>query len=211
MMSSERKIDFQELMEKVNNFDFNEIDWENMGSWPVYGKIIFSAIVSISIVIGGYWFVVKPKQEMLSQAVTQEEVLKKDFEAKAFRVANLEQYKAQMLEMEQSFGALLKQLPRDTEVPGLIDDISLAAINSGLDLKLINPESYVQTEFYTELPIEVEVEGGYHELAGFVSAVASLPRIVTLHNFSISRVKSNSGNRLLMKIKAKTYKYNEEQ
>lgn len=210
-MSNERKIDLQELMEKINNFDFNEIDWENMGSWPIYGKVVFAAIIAISIIVGGYWFVVKPQQEMLSQAVVKEEALKKDFEAKAFRVANLEQYKSQMLEMEQSFGALLKQLPRDTEVPGLIDDISLAAINSGLELKLINPENYVQTEFYTELPIEVEVEGGYHELAGFVSAVASLPRIVTLHDFSISRVNASSGSRLLMKIKAKTYKYNEGQ
>ena len=210
-MSSERKIDMQELMEKINNFDINEIDWENMGSWPVYGKMVFAAIISVSILIGGYWFVVKPKQEKLSKAITKEESLKKDFETKAFRIANLEQYKSQMIEMEQSFGALLKQLPRDTEVPGLIDDISLAAINSGLDLKLIDPKKYVQTEFYTELPIEVEVEGGYHELAGFVSAVASLPRIVTLHDFSISRANANSGNRLLMKIQAKTYKYNEGQ
>ena len=210
-MSKEQKIDFQELMEKINNFDINEIDWENMGSWPLYGKIVFSVVVSVAILIAGYWFVVKPKQEQLSNAVQQESTLKKDFERKAFKVANLDQYKIQMDEMEESFGALLKQLPRDTEVPGLIDDISLAAINSGLELKLINPRDYVQTEFYTELPIDVEVEGGYHELAGFVSSVASLPRIVTLHDFSIERADSKSSNRLLMKIKAKTYKYNEDQ
>jgi len=210
-MSKEQKIDFQELMERINNFDINEIDWENMGSWPLYGKIVFAAIVSVAILVAGYWFVIKPKQEQLSSAVQQESTLKKDFERKAFKVANLDQYKTQMDEMEESFGTLLKQLPRDTEVPGLIDDISLAAINSGLELKLINPRDYVQTEFYTELPIEVEVEGGYHELASFVSSVASLPRIVTLHDFSIERAKSKSSNRLLMKIKAKTYKYNEDQ
>ena len=134
--------------------------------------------------------------------------LKKDFENKAFQVANLDEYRAQMIEMELSFESILKQLPRDTEVPGLIDDISLAALNNGLDLKVISPQKQISTEFYNELPIQIEVEGDYHELGAYVSSVASLPRIVTLHDFSISTKGSNS-DLLSLKILAKTYRYNE--
>jgi type IV pilus assembly protein PilO len=144
----------------------------------------------------------------LEREVKQETQLKRDFEDKAFQVANLEEYKAQMVEMEQSFESILKQLPRDTEVPGLIDDISLAAINNGLDLKVISPQNQISTEFYNELPIEIEVEGDYHELGAYVSSVASLPRIVTLHDFSITK-KGKDNDALSLKILAKTYRYNE--
>jgi type IV pilus assembly protein PilO len=99
----------------------------------------------------------------------------------------------------------LKQLPKDTEVPGLIDDISAAALNAGLDLKQIDPADMLKTEFYKELPINIEVSGGYHEMGAFVSGVASLPRIVTLHDFNI--VKTNGQDRLSMEIQAKTYQY----
>lgn len=208
-MSKEQKFDVAELLETLQNFDPNDIDWENMGSWPLIGKISMCLVISLAVISGWFFLQVQPVQEQLAKAEQAEISLKQDFERKAFSVANLIEYKAQMSEMENSFGALLKQLPRDTEVPGLIDDISLAAIDAGLELKLIAPGKYSKTEFYTELPIQVEVEGGYHELAGFVSAVASLPRIVTLHDYSIS--KPQKGSRLKMKILAKTYKYNEEQ
>ena len=110
-----------------------------------------------------------------------------------------------MVEMEESFGSLLKQLPRDTEVPGLIDDISSAALGAGLKLNAIDPQKMTKTEFYNELPIDIEVVGGYHEMGAFVSSVASLPRIVTLHDFSIE--KSGNDGALKMKIQAKTYQY----
>ena len=151
---------------------------------------------------------VQPTIEKLDRAVREESQLKKDYENKAFQVANLEEYKAQMADMEQSFESILKQLPRDTEVPGLIDDISLAALNNGLDLKVISPQEQVATQFYNELPIDVEVEGDYHELGAFVSSVASLPRIVTLHDFSIDK-SSSDDDRLKLTILAKTYRYNE--
>jgi type IV pilus assembly protein PilO len=150
----------------------------------------------------------EPMKLKLEREVKQETQLKRDFEDKAFQVANLEEYKAQMVEMEQSFESILKQLPRDTEVPGLIDDISLAAINNGLDLKVISPQNQISTEFYNELPIEIEVEGDYHELGAYVSSVASLPRIVTLHDFSITK-KGKDNDALSLKILAKTYRYNE--
>jgi len=208
-MAKDNKFDLQPYLDKINEFDVNDIDWENMGSWPIAGKAIFCSIIAASILVGGYFMMLEPMRQKLTREIKQETQLKKDFENKAFQVANLEEYKAQMIEMEQSFESILKQLPRDTEVPGLIDDISLAALNNGLDLKVINPQKQVSTEFYNELPIQIEVEGDYHELGAYVSSVASLPRIVTLHDFSISTKGKDTG-KLSLKILAKTYRYNEE-
>ena len=207
-MAKDNKFDLQPYLDKINEFDPNDIDWENMGSWPLTGKVIFCAIIAIVILIGGYFMMLEPMQVQLSRESKQEVQLKRDFENKAFQVANLAEYKDQMIEMEQSFESILKQLPRDTEVPGLIDDISLAALNNGLDLKMISPQKQISTEFYNELPIQIEVEGDYHELGAYVSSVASLPRIVTLHDFSITR-KGKDSDSLSLKILAKTYRYNE--
>jgi type IV pilus assembly protein PilO len=207
-MAKESKFDLQPYLDKINEFDVNDIDWENMGSWPLVGKVVFCIILTTAILIGGYIMMLEPMKLKLEREVKQETQLKRDFENKAFQVANLEEYKAQMVEMEQSFESILKQLPRDTEVPGLIDDISLAAINNGLDLKVISPQNQISTEFYNELPIEIEVEGDYHELGAYVSSVASLPRIVTLHDFSITK-KGKDNDALSLKILAKTYRYNE--
>ena len=207
-MAKDSKFDLQPYLDKINEFDVNDIDWENMGSWPLAGKAIFCTVIAVALLIGGYFMLLEPMQLKLSREVKQESQLKKDFENKAFQVANLDEYRAQMIEMELSFESILKQLPRDTEVPGLIDDISLAALNNGLDLKVISPQKQISTEFYNELPIQIEVEGDYHELGAYVSSVASLPRIVTLHDFSISTKGSNS-DLLSLKILAKTYRYNE--
>jgi type IV pilus assembly protein PilO len=208
-MAKNNKFDLQPYLDKINEFDVNDIDWENMGSWPIAGKAIFCSIIAVAILIGGYFIMIEPMGQKLTQEVNLEINLKKDFENKAFQVANLDEYKAQMIDMEQSFESILKQLPRDTEVPGLIDDISLAALNNGLDLKVISPEKQISTEFYNELPIKIEVEGDYHELGAYVSSVASLSRIVTLHDFSIS-IKDKDSGILSLNILAKTYRYNEE-
>ncbi len=207
-MAKDSKFDLQPYLDKINEFDVNDIDWENMGSWPLVGKAVFCTVIAVALLVGGYFMLLEPMQLKLSREVKQESQLKKDFENKAFQVANLEEYRAQMVEMELSFESILKQLPRDTEVPGLIDDISLAALNNGLDLKVISPQKQISTEFYNELPIEIEVEGDYHELGAYVSSVASLPRIVTLHDFSIS-TKGKNSDKLSLKILAKTYRYNE--
>jgi len=207
-MAKDSKFDLQPYLDKINEFDVNDIDWENMGSWPLVGKAVFCTVIAVTLLVGGYFMLLEPMQLKLSREVKQESQLKKDFENKAFQVANLEEYRAQMVEMELSFESILKQLPRDTEVPGLIDDISLAALNNGLDLKVISPQKQISTEFYNELPIEIEVEGDYHELGAYVSSVASLPRIVTLHDFSIS-TKGKNSDLLSLKILAKTYRYNE--
>jgi type IV pilus assembly protein PilO len=207
-MAKDNKFDLQPYLDKINEFDVNDIDWENMGSWPLVGKIVFCTIIAVSILVGGYFMMFEPMQLKLSRESKKEVQLKRDFENKAFQVANLDEYREQMVEMEQSFESILRQLPRDTEVPGLIDDISLAALNNGLDLKVISPQKQVTTEFYNELPIQIEVEGDYHELGAYVSSVASLPRIVTLHDFSIS-TKDKDSDTLSLKILAKTYRYNE--
>jgi len=196
------------FMAKLNEIqldDINNIDWNNTGSWPLLGKVVLSAVLFIAVCAGMYFLMVQEDTLALDREHKKEVALKKDFESKAFRVANLAEYKAQMAEMEFSFGSLLKQLPRDTEVPGLIDDISAAALNAGLQLNAIDPQKMQKTEFYNELPIDIEVVGDYHEMGAFVSGVASLPRIVTLHDFSVER-KNNSSD-LSMKILAKTYQY----
>lgn len=207
------KPDLKALMEKLNNIqldDINNIDWENMGSWPVAGKMFFCVLLFTAILLGGYFYLVSDQIDVLEQARQKEETLKKDFESKAFRASNLLAYKEQLVEMEETFGSLLKQLPRETEVPGLIDDISAAALGAGLDLNLMDPQAMKQTEFYKELPINIEVTGGYHEMGTFVSTVSALPRIVTLHDFSITTNAQNKGKELNMKIHAKTYQYNDE-
>lgn len=212
MMEDLKKIDWNAFKEKIEGIeldDINNIQWDNMGGWPLPGKIFFAALVFIALLVAGNIFLIADMRTALSSASAKEEQLKKDFERKAFRGANLEAYKNQMVEMEESFGSLLKQLPRETEVPGLIDDISSAALGAGLTLNGIDPQTLTSTEFYNELPIEIEVEGGYHEMGAFVSAVASLPRIVTLHDFKIIKEKDNS--RLTMQIMAKTYQYSSDE
>ncbi len=211
-MAADSKIDLKEWGEKLNDFelsDINEIDWNDMGSWPAPGKIIFCSLIFIGVLVGGYFGMIQDVSEHLSRAEGSEITLKQDFESKAYKSANLEAYKEQLLEMNESFGSLLKQLPKDTEVPGLIDDISATALGAGLKLRSISPDGMVNTEFYNELPISISVVGGYHEMGAFVSGVAALPRIVTLHDFSISGDQNNTSE-LTMTILAKTYQYGGE-
>lgn len=138
--------------------------------------------------------------------VAQEETtLRNELESKAVLAANLEAYRQQLADMEDSFGALLRQLPGETEVPGLVDDITVQGVGSGLEFSTMRLESEVQQEFYIELPIRISVVGDYHDFGSFVSGVASLSRIVTLHDFSISN--STGGTDLLMDITARTYRY----
>lgn len=210
-MAKKSSFDLSASIAKLNDLrleDLSNIDWENMGSWSIGAKIFFATLVFAAILLAGYFGLIADSIEELEAAQEQENVLKQQFSQKAHRVSNLAAYKEQLSEMEETFGTLLKQLPRDTEVPGLIDDISTSALGAGLNLKLLDPQRMQQTEFYKELPISMEVEGNYHEFGAFVSAVASLPRIVTLHDFAITR--KGKGNNLNMRITAKTYQYSEE-
>ncbi len=194
----------------LRNVDFADLDFNNLGSWPAAVKAIACFILLVVVLALGYNFHLKELQENLEAQRAQEDTLKQQFSTKAFQAANLEAYKDQMKEMEVSFGALLRQLPSDTEVPGLLEDITRTGLGSGLEFEEIKllPESTQQ--FYIELPIQISVVGAYHDLATFVSGVASLPRIVTLHDFAIKPVSADSTSKLRMTILAKTYRYNDK-
>lgn len=203
-------MDFQKLTEQINEFDFNDIDWNNMGSWPLAGRVIFASLIFFGVLVGLYFLDIQSSMERYDRIVAEEEVIKQDFETKAFRVANLDAYKKQLAEIEESFGSLLRQLPRDTEVPGLLEDITNSAIGANLEIRSIKLDKEKQTEFYTELPINIDVVGEYHDFGAFVSAVAGLGRIVTLHDFTVKPVGKNNDKKLNLKIVAKTYRYNDE-
>lgn len=197
-------------LESLRKIDINELDVNNLGSWPAAAKIIAGAILMAVVLVLGYQFHLKDMQEQLDQRRAEEETLKQQFASKAFQAANLDAYKAQMKEMEESFGALLRQLPSDTEVPGLLEDITRTGLGSGLEFEEIKLLPEVTQQFYIELPIQISVVGGYHDLATFASGVSSLPRIVTLHDFEIKPVSADSTTKLRMTIVAKTYRYNDK-
>lgn len=202
---------FSDAMESLKGFDINDLDFNNAGSWPNPIKAIVLTVLFVALIFAGYWFVVKDQYLALENIEAQEVKLKEQYTAKAFQVANLEAFKEQMLEMEKTFGALLKQLPADTEVPGLLEDITNTGLNTGLVIDSIGLKPETSKEFYVELPIEISVKGTYHDISSFVSGVASLPRIVTLHDFTIKGAKGAGDDVLTMNISAKTYRYNPEQ
>ncbi|KIQ05203.1 MULTISPECIES: type 4a pilus biogenesis protein PilO [Pseudomonas] len=194
----------------LRKVDFNDLDLNNIGSWPAAVKVIAGIIAVILVLALGYNFHLKDLQASLDQQRMEEESLKEQFSTKAFQAANLEAYRDQMKEAEVSFGALLKQLPSDTEVPGLLEDITRIGLDSGLEFEEIKLLPEVTQPFYIELPIQIKVVGGYHDLATFVSGVASQPRIVTLHDFELVPAAEGSTSKLRMSILAKTYRYNDK-
>lgn len=193
-------------LKSLNEFDVNDLDINNAGIWPMPVKIIVALILFGLVLGGGYWFFVKDQYAQLERVEKQEVELKSQYEQKAYKVANLQTFKNQMVEMEETFGALVKQLPSDTEVPGLLEDITNTALGSGLDLQEISLQPEQKKDFYIELPIKIRVTGTYHELASFVSSIAGLPRIVTLHDFTI-KPTSSEGDTLNMDVLARTYRY----
>ncbi|BBT19202.1 type 4 fimbrial biogenesis protein PilO [Metapseudomonas otitidis] len=197
-------------LESLRKIDLNDLDLNNVGSWPAAVRVIACILVMAAILALGYNFHLKDLEVQLDQQRAEEETLKQQFTTKAFQAANLEAYKDQMKEMETSFGALLRQLPSDTEVPGLLEDITRTGLGSGLEFEEIKLQPEVVQQFYIELPIQISVVGSYHDLATFVSGVASLPRIVTLHDFSIAPLSPESTSKLRMSILAKTYRYNDK-
>ncbi|WP_372980986.1 type 4a pilus biogenesis protein PilO [Marinobacter sediminum] len=193
-------------LKSLNEFDINDLDVNNAGIWPAPIKAIVVLIIVGLIVGGGYWFFIKDQYVRLAQVERTETDLRQKYEQKAYQVANLEVFKAQMAEMEETFGALVRQLPSETEVPGLLEDITNTALGSGLSLQEVKLQSEQKRDFYSELPINIRVSGSYHELATFVSSVASLPRIVTLHDLTI-KPTGGDGDQLDMQVLARTYRY----
>ena len=202
---------FADSLEALRKIDVNDLDVNNLGSWPAPVKFITCVILLVAVLGLGYYLYLSDQQLQLDNERAQEDALKQQFSTKAFQAANLEAYKVQMAEMEESFGALLRQLPSDTEVPGLLEDITRTGLGSGLEFSEIKLQPEVAQQFYIELPIKISVVGSYHDLATFVSGVASLPRIVTLHDFEVQPLNEEAGSsRLAMSILAKTYRYNDK-
>ncbi len=198
-----------ELTAGLRDFDINDLDFTNAGSWPLLIKMIVWVLVLALVIFLGYYLRINDRLATLEQHEKEEQSLRKEFEEKAFQAANLDEYRAQMAEMEKSFGALVKQLPSDTEVPGLLEDITHTGLGTGLEIKSIELQPEASAEFYIELPIEIQARGGYHDFGAFVSGVSSLPRIVTLHDFELS--PAGDTGLLDMTIIAKTYRYIEEE
>ncbi|MBP8008060.1 MAG: type 4a pilus biogenesis protein PilO [Thiopseudomonas sp.] len=194
----------------LGKVDFSELDLNNIGSWPAAVRALACLIVLVAVLALGYFMHLTNLQDTLDSSKQEENDLKVQFTSKVKQAANLEEYKEQMKLMEASFEALLRQLPSDTEVPGLLEDITSAGLNSGLEFEEIKLLPEVIQQFYIELPIQVKVFGSYHDLATFVSAVAGMPRIVTLHDFSIKPVVEGNSSRLAMNILVKTYRYNDQ-
>lgn len=197
---------FADSLRSLNELDLADLDFENVGNWPTPVKVIAGVLLFAILVAAGYYYHVDPLLQQLSRVEAEEMELRRDFEKKAFEAANLEAYKKQMIEMEESFGALVSQLPSDTEVPGLLEDITTKGEMNGLKIETIDLLDEQTQEFYIELPIAINAEGSYHDLGAFISGMAGLPRIVTLHDFEIQAPKDGS-NQLAMSITAKTYRY----
>lgn len=185
----------------------NELDLSNVARWPLVARVVLILIMMGSVIFLGYWFHTKDQLQVLADAERKEQDLRVIFEKKASQAVNLEAYEKQLAEMRESFGAMLRQLPNQTEVADLLVDVSQTGLASGLEFELFQPQAENPREFYAELPIKVRVIGDYHEFGNFVSGVAALPRIVTLHDISIV---PGPGGLLAMDLTAKTYRYLEE-
>jgi len=196
----------QDMIRDLRELDLSELSLDNIGSWPLPVKAAAWVLAFVVFVVIGYVYNISDLRDQLAQVETKELDLKKEFEDKAFKAANLEALRKQMKEMEESFGALVSQLPTDTEVPGLLEDITNKGVESGLEIKSIKLQPEQAKEFYVELPISIEVTGTYHDFGTFVSGNAGLPRIVTLHDFKMVSDPKTPGV-LSMSIAAKTYRY----
>jgi type IV pilus assembly protein PilO len=191
------------------------LDMKDVGRWPLLFRGIAVGLIFLLVAVGGtYYFVWRDKIPQLEQVERQETDLRATFESRQEMAANLEAYRAQLAEVEQTFGAMLRQLPGETEVPSLLIDISQTGLAAGLEERLFQPMSEVNREAYSELPIKMQVVGTYHELGNFVSGVVALPRIVTLHDISLrpeQRRDGSGGGQLVMDLTAKTYRYLEDE
>ena len=199
-----------EWLENLRKIDLNDLDMNNIGSWPAAVKAVAGVLLMVVILLLGYNFHVSELGDELDRQRSEEMTLKEQFAIKAHQAANLEPYTQQMVDMENSFGVLLRQLPSDTEVPGLLEDITRMGLDNGLEFEEIKLLPEAVQQFYIELPIQITVTGSYHSLASFVSGVAGLPRIVTLHDFEVKPVSADTHTKLRMNILAKTYRYNDK-
>lgn len=192
--------------------ELQSLDMNDPGRWPLPFRAAAVALTFFGVVaFGVYMFVYKTEVPLLKRAELEEQELRATFEQKQRKAANFDAYRAQLAEIERSFGAMLRQLPGRTEVPNLLVDISQTGLGAGLEEKLFQPMGEIQKEFYAELPIKIRLTGSYHELGEFVSGIAALPRIVTLHDINIRPVDAEALDELTLDVTAKTYRYLDEE
>jgi type IV pilus assembly protein PilO len=193
--------------------ELRNLDMRDVGRWPLAVRGFFVLLIFV-VCSGVAWYALvwNDDRPILQKAEADELDLRSQFESKQQRAANLDAYKAQLGEMERSFGAMLRQLPGKTEVPNLLVDISQTGLAAGLQEKLFQPGAEQAKGFYAELPIKIRLVGSYHEFGTFVSGIAALPRIVTLHDIQITPASDKAGgyDNLTMDVTAKTYRYIEE-
>ena len=193
------------LKKSFQGFDPNDLDFSQAGNWPIGVKVICYILTFVIIVVGGWHLYAIDKREQLQREIRSEADLKRKYEGKSFQVSNLEALKKQMADVAEQFAELKRQLPTEKEVPGLLDDITNLGTDNGLDIDSIALAEEQKKEFYIELPINISVKGSYHQMGQFVSGIAALPRIVTLHDYTITPLPEG----VSMKISAKTYRYDE--
>ncbi len=195
------------VVEELRSLDVNDV-----GRWPVAFRAAVIALVFAGVVgLGIYFTIIKDKRPLLQRAQNDEQTLRITFENKQRKAANYDAYRAQLSQIEQSFGTMLRQLPGKTEIPSLIVDISQTGLAAGLQEKLFQPQPERPKDFYAEKPIKIRLSGGYHEIANFVSGIAALPRIVTLHDINITPEDKGSYDRLSLEVTAQTYRYLDEE
>lgn len=191
--------------------ELRSLDTSEPGRWPLLFRAVAVGIVFVAVTaFCVYMFVMKTEVPLLEGAQREEQELRATFEDKQRRAANFDAYRAQLAEIERDFGAMLRQLPGRTEVPNLLVDISQTGLSAGLEEQLFQPMGEIQREFYAELPIKIRLTGNYHELGHFVSGIAALPRIVTLHDIIITPVDDEAIDELILDVTAKTYRYLDE-
>lgn len=194
------------IIEELQSLDVNE-----PGRWPFAFRAAAVVLVFVAVAaFGAYMFVIKTEIPLLERAEREEQDLRATFEQKQRKAANFDAYRAQLAEIERSFGTMLRQLPGRTEVPSLLVDISQTGLGAGLEEKLFQPAGEIRRDFYAELPIRIRLTGSFHALGDFVSGIAALPRIVTLHDISITPVNRDSFDELTLDVTAKTYRYLDE-
>jgi type IV pilus assembly protein PilO len=185
-----------------------DLDLNNIGNWPVVLKAIVIALACALVVAGVIYLDTLDQQDALEKVQKEEETLKSRLKIRAAKAAILDELKAQLEEMRSDFKKLSRQLPNQTEVPELLVDISQTGLASGLEFELFRPGPELPKDFYAELPIQITVGGSYHEFGAFASGIASLPRIVTLHDITLTR---STKDRMVMNATAKTYRYLDEE
>jgi type IV pilus assembly protein PilO len=188
--------------------ELQSLDTSDPGRWPLAFRLITVAVVFFACTaLGIYYFVVQTDIPLLERAELEEQELRATFEERQSKAANFDAYRSQLAEIERSFGAMLRQLPGRTEVPNLLVDISQTGLGAGLEEQLFQPMGEIRREFYAELPIRIRLTGSYHELGSFVSGIAALPRIVTLHDIAIRPLDPEGFDELTLDVTAKTYRY----